>query len=80
MTPHAAPEAAPAPEPKGSGRRILLVILTLALGAAGGWVATQIGLPLPWMIGAMLTTTAATLMGLRLFVHSWVRSPNVAIL
>jgi len=74
------PEAAPAPEPRGTGRRILLALMTLALGSAGGWAATQINLPLPWMIGAMVTTTAASLAGLRLFVHRWVRGPNVAVL
>jgi membrane AbrB-like protein len=54
--------------------------LTLALGAAGGWLATQINLPLPWMIGAMVATTMGSLAGLELFVHRWVRGPNVAVL
>jgi membrane AbrB-like protein len=54
--------------------------MTLALGAAGGWAAAAVNLPLPWMIGAMLATTVGSLAGLRLFVHRWVRGPNVAVL
>jgi len=72
--------AAAAPEPKGTRRRVALGLVTLALGAVGGWVATQIGLPLPWMIGAMIATTIGSLAGLDLFVHRWVRGPNVAVL
>jgi len=33
------------------------LLLTLA-GAVGGWLATLAGLPLPWMLGALLTTSA----------------------
>jgi len=76
----AAPEAAPAPEPRGTGRRILLATLTLAIGAGGGWLASIANLPLPWMIGAMVFTTVGSLAGLRLYVHRWVRGPNVAVL
>lgn len=76
----AAPEAAPAPEPRGTGRRIVLAALTLALGAGGGWLASIAHLPLPWMIGAMVFTTVGSLAGLRLYVHRWVRNPNVSVL
>jgi hypothetical protein len=73
--------AAPgAPAPKSTGRRIAYALLTLALGAAGGWLATQINLPLPWMIGAMIATTIGSLAGLDLFVYRWIRGPNVAVL
>jgi hypothetical protein len=75
-----APAAAAAPEPRGTGRRTVLAALTLALGALGGWAATLVDLPLAWMIGAMLATTAASVAGVPLFVHRWVRSPNVAVL
>ena len=79
----AVPATAPgsaAPPPKTTARRIAYALLTLALGAAGGWLATQINLPLPWMIGAMVATTIGSLAGLNLFVHRWVRGPNVAVL
>jgi hypothetical protein len=76
----AGPDAA-APEPKGgAARRVAWALLTLALGAVGGWLASLINLPLPWMIGAMVATTVGSLSGLRLFVHRWVRGPNVSVL
>ena len=37
--------------------------LALAIGGLGGWVAKLLGLPLAWMIGAMVATTAAALAG-----------------
>lgn len=39
---------------------------TLALGLIGGSIAYWLEMPLPWLLGAMITTTAASLMGLRL--------------
>ena len=42
--------------------------LTLALGALGGAAFALLGLPLPWLLGAMLTVTGATLAGLDLTV------------
>ena len=72
--------ASGAPAPGSPGRRIAFAILTLALGAGGGWLATQINLPLPWMIGAMVATTIGSLAGLGLFMYRWVRGPNVAVL
>ena len=65
---------------KTTRRSIAFAILTLALGAGGGWLATQINLPLPWMIGAMVATTIGSLGGLDLFMYRWVRGPNVAVL
>lgn len=35
--------------------------LVLALAAVGGWLATRAGMPLPWMIGPLLTTAALRL-------------------
>lgn len=31
--------------------------LVVTAGAIGGWIAKQIGLPLPWMLGSLLTTS-----------------------
>lgn len=39
---------------------------TLALGLAGGAAAYAVDLPLPWLLGAMLATTLASLFGARL--------------
>ncbi|MEM6637468.1 MAG: AbrB family transcriptional regulator [Pseudomonadota bacterium] len=37
--------------------------LALAAGVVAGWVATMIGLPLPWMLGPMIANTALSLAG-----------------
>ena len=42
------------------------LLLTLAAGAAGGGVALALGLPLPWLLGAMIVTTVLSLAGVRL--------------
>ncbi len=36
---------------------LLQILATLVIGAAGGWVARQLGLPLPWMLGPLIVTT-----------------------
>jgi membrane AbrB-like protein len=38
-------------------------LVALAVGSLGGWLATLAGLPLGWMIGAMIATTAAAALG-----------------
>jgi membrane AbrB-like protein len=55
----------------------LRVALTLALGAAGGWVCWMLTAPLPWMIGAMTVTTLAAVAGLP--VRSWRRLRSVMV-
>jgi membrane AbrB-like protein len=37
------------------------VLLGLALAALGGWLASLVGIPLPWMLGAIMATLAASL-------------------
>ena len=49
------------------------MLLTLALGAAGGWLFAQMRLPLAWMIGAMAVTTVLAIAGVRLHVPHWLR-------
>jgi len=45
-------------------RRIILpIIVTLILGAVGGWVFNYFQMPLAWMIGAMCVTTIAAIIG-----------------
>ncbi len=70
----------PTPPPEPWWRRLLRAALTLALGAAGGIAADAIGVPLAWMMGAMVVTTAASMAGLPLLVPAWARQPNVAVL
>ncbi|MDW5378136.1 AbrB family transcriptional regulator [Halomonas sp. HP20-15] len=39
---------------------------TLAIGAAGGGIAYVLAIPLPWLLGALIATTALSLGGVRL--------------
>ncbi len=57
-----------------------MVVLALALGTAGGAVFDALGLPLAWMIGAMLVTTAASMAGAGLHVPPNMRSLMIAVL
>lgn len=53
---------------------------TALIGGAGGLVFFLLGLPLPWMLGAMGLTTAAALSGLRVEMPRRVRNVFVPIL
>ena len=56
------------------------LILALLLGAAGGAAFAWLRLPLPWMLGAMTTTMAASVAGLRIGVpNSW-RTPMLGVM
>lgn len=54
--------------------------LALAVGAAGGWAFATLNMPLPWMVGAMCTTTVAALAGAPLRIPSPLRSLMIAVL
>ena len=54
--------------------------LALAIGGLGGWLATLIGIPLPWMIGSMVTVTAGAMFGLPLALPNQLRSVMVVVL
>lgn len=58
---------------------------TLALGTAGGWIASRIGLPLPWMMGPMLVVGATGVAGIAVRGHGvsvpmWLRTTMVPII
>lgn len=53
---------------------------TLALGAAGGWLFTQLGLPLPWMLGSMTLITLGAVLRWPLAAPAAVRPPMTAII
>ncbi|MEX0923244.1 MAG: AbrB family transcriptional regulator [Rhodovibrionaceae bacterium] len=55
-------------------------LLTIGLGCAGGYAASLLNLPLAWMIGAMVATTAAAMLGAPLYVFSWLRNVMVCVL
>ena len=53
---------------------------TLAVGVAGGALLAWLNLPLAWMLGAMVATTAASLGGAKLYVPTPMRSVMITIL
>jgi hypothetical protein len=53
----------------------LRLAVTVGVGAAGGWVATGLNVPLPWMIGAMVATTALAVAGVPLAASAGLRVP-----
>lgn len=48
-------------------------LLTLALSAAGGGVATLLGIPASWMVGGVLAVTAGAMLGLPIHMPDRVR-------
>ena len=53
---------------------------TLAAGMAGGALFVWLNLPLAWMLGAMVATTAASLGGVKLYIPAPIRSTMIAVL
>lgn len=77
----------PSPSPRGGGLRARLAAVSwrqllpaLALGTAGGALFHVFNLPLAWMIGAMVATTAACLAGARIAVPGELRSGMIMVL
>ena len=56
------------------------IAVALGLGTAGGAIFAALGLPLPWLLGALAATTAASLSGLELRVPEALRRPMIAVL
>lgn len=56
------------------------VLLALALGAAGGYAFALLKMPLAWMIGAMVATTVAALLGAPIRIPASWRAVVVAVL
>lgn len=68
---------------RDGGRRgpaLFSVALALLIGTVGGWLAFLLALPLAWMIGAMLATTAAAAGGLKIALPTPLRTVMVAVL
>ena len=55
-------------------------LTALGLGALGGAGFAALDLPLPWLLGALAATTAASLAGLELRVPEQLRRPMIAVL
>lgn len=47
-------------------RAVLIQIATLLAGGLGGWIFATLGVPLPWLLGSLLTIAALSLAGLSL--------------
>jgi membrane AbrB-like protein len=56
------------------------IVVALGLGTVGGAVFAKLGLPLPWLLGALAATTVASLSGLELRVPELLRRPMIAVL
>lgn len=50
----------------GERHALVPLVATVALGATGGWIASHLGTPLPWLLGAVVAVGGAALGGLRL--------------
>lgn len=62
------------------GSRLRRTALCLAIAVVGGAVFHLLGVPLPWLLGAMLTTTAATLAGVELAVERRLRDAMLVVI
>jgi membrane AbrB-like protein len=60
--------------------RLKALLFALGIATAGGAAARWLGLPLPWMIGAMAATTAAAMAGAPIALPQGLRSVMVALL
>ncbi len=56
------------------------ILLALAIGATGGWLANHFQVPLAWMLGAMLSTTVAAMVGLPVALPVVFRLAMMAVL
>ncbi len=54
------------PDTRNWKKRAPWVAGTMLWGCFGGWVFSQLGIPLAWMIGAMIFTAGAAITGVRL--------------
>jgi membrane AbrB-like protein len=57
------------------GRKVapFVVLRTLALGAAAGWVFSKIGVPLPWLTGPIALTAVLAISGVGVTIPDWFR-------
>src|SRR4051812_36526975 len=73
----AVPGSPPGPGRNSWSRRVMAlgkVVLTFALGGAGGWLLAWLDAPAPWLTGSMLAVAASALSGLPLGMPNWVRT------
>jgi len=51
----------------------VIVLRTLILGAAGGWLFSVLGMPLPWLTGPIAVTATLAIAGIAVEIPSWFR-------
>jgi membrane AbrB-like protein len=51
----------------------MTVLRTLAVGAAGGWLFSAMGMPLPWLTGPIAVTATLAIAGASVEIPSWFR-------
>lgn len=56
------------------------MLLALVIGAVGGGLAFSLGMPLPWMLGALFASMAAALAGLPVLPPNRIRPATVAVI
>lgn len=62
-----------------AGRVFLTLFTTIAVSAAGGFVADAIGLPAGWLMGGALAVAVAALAGLRVGMPAWLRDATFVL-
>lgn len=68
------------PDPRSGKQRALIMAATLCWGAFGGWLFSLAGIPLAWMIGAMMFTAGLAVFGVRLKGPGKSRSIMITVL
>ena len=56
------------------------ILLGLTIAAVGGWIASLIGIPLPWMLGAIIATLIAAMLNAKITAPMAILAPMRATL
>lgn len=56
------------------------ILIALAIGASGGTLFFLLSLPLPWMLGALIATMAASVLGAPVLAPARIRPATVAVI
>lgn len=73
-------EGKPGGDRMTSGKKRGSMLLALAIGSGGGLLFAWLQLPLPWMMGAMVATTVASVAGANIRIEYRLRMVMIAIL
>lgn len=65
--------SAPASKSAGLGSKLGYQLLTCVIGTAGGWAGDALGVPLGWMVGAMVATGICAASGLKIMLPPQLR-------